>query len=489
MDVDANVVATNRTWDDQAQKGGLPVRSSGWNYLEVCRAAAANGCEDGDRVANGLAAVLAGEADCFHQIYECVPFDRWYHLHIRALDADSEGRAVLIHEDVTATVLWKRAITDSEALLQSILMSTADGILGYDADRRVAFVNPACERLLARSRERLVGALLDEVLGGDADALLGRLASGPLEIQRATSCGSQLTLEITGAANRLGGGVVSLRDVTQRVKLQTQLAQAQKFEAIGQLAAGVAHEINTPTQYIGDNVRFLRDAFDDLCKLLDAVGDLVEALPIPELEPIRELRRSIDLEFLREECPQAISQTLDGVERVSHIVYSMKDFAHPDRGERSMVDLNRVVHSATSVCRNEWKYVADLALELEENLPSFLGYRSDLGQVVLNLVVNAAHAIADVVGDGAAGRGRITVRTRTAADRVVLEVQDTGAGIPEAHRRRIFEQFFTTKPVGRGTGQGLALIRRIVVDKHGGSVDFETEIGRGTTFRVELPRE
>jgi signal transduction histidine kinase len=280
--------------------------------------------------------------------------------------------------------------------------------------------------------------------------------------------------------------VLVVRDVTQQHDAQAQLAQAHKLEAIGQLAAGIAHEINTPTQYIGDNLRFLRDAFGELEGLLAAVSGLEEqGDAAAALRQVVDARKQLDLAYLRSELPLALSQSLDGVERVSHIVYSMKEFAHPDRGEKAAIDLNRVIASATTVSRNEWKYLAELSLELGE-IPQIPAFAGDLGQVVLNLVVNAAHAIKARFG-GDARAGRIAVRTRAQADRVVLEVADNGSGIAPQHRERVFEQFFTTKPVGQGTGQGLALVRRLVVERHGGRIWFDTRVGEGTTFCIELP--
>lgn len=283
---------------------------------------------------------------------------------------------------------------------------------------------------------------------------------------------------------------MTFRDMSARRLAEAQLNQAQKLEAIGQLAAGIAHEINTPTQYIGDNVRFLRDAFQEILKVVRASEGLLQAAPAtaPQVEAFREARRSADLDYNLGEIPLAIAQSLDGVERVTKIVHSMKEFAHPDRSDKVAADLNRIVESTVTVCRNEWKYVAELKLELSPELAPVSCFPGDIGQVVLNLVVNAAHAIAAAVGDGSKGKGRITVTTRDLGDRVEVAVADTGTGIAEKHRARIFEPFFTTKEVGKGTGQGLAMAHRLVTQRHGGTIEFETEMGKGTTFRVRLPR-
>jgi len=279
-----------------------------------------------------------------------------------------------------------------------------------------------------------------------------------------------------------------LLDVTQRRLLEEELRAAQKLESVGRLAAGVAHEINTPTQFIGDNIRFLGEAFQAMDRLVVAGKALAEAtdpaLRERAVEDMQAAYGGANFAFLAAECPLAIRQSLDGVDRVAKIVHAMKDFAHVDQPEKVPVDINRVITGAITVCRNEWKYVADVVAELDPTNPSLVGYAGDLGQVVINLVVNAAHAIAEI-GDQV--HRRIHVRTRVEATDVVLEVEDEGAGIPEAVQGRIFEQFFTTKPVGKGTGQGLALAHRIVTGKHGGQMSFTSKVGVGTRFTMRLP--
>ena len=243
---------------------------------------------------------------------------------------------------------------------------------------------------------------------------------------------------------------------------------------------GVAHEINTPIQFVGDSVHFLREAFAELQGHLERYRAAAETAAVARRGGRAEAEA--DLEFLTAEIPESLERALEGIERVAEIVRAMKEFAHPQRAEQAAADLNRAIDSTLTVARNEWKYVADVVTDLGE-LPPVVCHLGELNQVILNLVVNAAHAIADA----GAGRGVIRVATRAAGEWVEITVSDTGAGIPEAIRDRIFDPFFTTKEVGRGTGQGLAIARAIVVDKHGGTLDFETEVGRGTTFRIRLP--
>lgn len=278
----------------------------------------------------------------------------------------------------------------------------------------------------------------------------------------------------------------------ERDRMEIQLRQAQKLEAIGQLAAGIAHEINTPMQYVGDNTRFVQDALHQMNELLLLLQQLKnEPQPGQACEELLDLlrckARNADLDYFIEEVPKAIEQTLQGVERVTKIVRAMKEFSHPGVSEKTPTDLNHAIETTATVSRNEWKYVAEMELDLDPHLPLVPCLPGEFNQAVLNLIVNAAHAIADRLGTHPDTKGKITIRTRRDGSWVEIRVSDTGCGIPEAIRDRIFEPFFTTKPVGRGSGQGLAIVRHVIVDKHGGTVDFETEVGRGTTFILRLP--
>jgi signal transduction histidine kinase len=260
-------------------------------------------------------------------------------------------------------------------------------------------------------------------------------------------------------------------EMNARLTMEADLRQAQKLESVGRLAAGVAHEINTPVQFVSDSVLFLKDAAKEIFAEL-------------EKRP-GEPNEDSDLPYLVENVPKAIDRAIEGLNRVAVIVRSLKEFAHPDRKEKTLVDLNKAIESTLTIARNEYKYVADLHTELGE-IPHVLCHPGELNQVVLNVVVNAAHAIADTITEQNP-KGRIEVRTRREGDDVIISIGDSGGGIPEAVRDRIFDPFFTTKEVGKGTGQGLAIARNVIVDKHGGQLTFETELGKGTTFFIRLP--
>ena len=273
---------------------------------------------------------------------------------------------------------------------------------------------------------------------------------------------------------------------------QAQLQHAQKLESIGQLAAGIAHEINTPTQYISDNTAFLKKAFGRLLDALQSCQPLVETLnqdtPDPAvLAHAQQTFKTAKLDYLLKQVPRALDQSLAGLERVAGIVGAMKEFSHPSQGQKELVNLRQTIETTLMVARSEWKYVAELVTEFDEALPAVPCLRDEFNQVILNLVVNAAHAIAAVPGTASGTKGTITVTTQRAGDWAEIRISDTGTGIPEDIREKIFDPFFTTKEVGKGTGQGLAIAYSAIVDKHAGRIEVESEVGRGTTFILQLP--
>jgi signal transduction histidine kinase len=296
---------------------------------------------------------------------------------------------------------------------------------------------------------------------------------------------------VSGAAT---GDTVHLQgfmlDVTERHKMELELQQAQKLESVGRLASGVAHEINTPIQFVSDSIHFVRDAVTDLFAVVESLQDLKRSIQagVPTDEALAAAvaaEEKADLAYLEHNVPKALDRSLEGLDRVATIVRSMKEFAHPDQREMAPTDLNRAIASTLTIARNEYKYVAEVATEFE-TLPHVTCHLGDVNQAILNMIVNAAHAIGDVV-KGTENRGLITIRTRREGDNAIVLITDTGGGIPENVRERIFDPFFTTKEVGKGTGQGLAIARSVIVEKHGGELTFESERGKGTTFTIKLP--
>ena len=301
----------------------------------------------------------------------------------------------------------------------------------------------------------------------------------------------QMESRLSDLEARVAERTAALRgEMERRERLETECRLAHRLETVGQLSAGIAHEINTPMQYVGDNVHFLADAFAQACGLVARYRQALEALPTSPprdaaLSLCDEAAEASDFDYLANEGPEAIARTRDGIARVTEIVRAMRDFAHPGQSTQADADINRAVMATLTVCRNEYKYVANVETDLGE-IPMVRCFPSELNQVFLNLITNASHAIGDAL---ASPNARGTIRIQTLADRddVRIRISDTGSGIPEAVRLRIFDPFFTTKEPGRGTGQGLNICRSIVVDKHQGSLTFETEAGKGTTFEIRLP--
>lgn len=297
---------------------------------------------------------------------------------------------------------------------------------------------------------------------------------------------------VTFADDKNAGLLITGTDITDRRHLEVQLRQAQKLEAIGQLAAGIAHEINTPTQYVGDNTTFIKDSWPAISELARAAQRLDREASAGAISPearslLQQCLQGADLEYLLDEIPKAIQQSLEGVQRVAKIVHAMKEFSHPGSEEKSEMDINRAIETTITVARNEWKYVSEVETHFETGLPFIPCHAGEFNQVILNLLINAAHAIRQSVGDGSGKKGKIEITTRQEQGWAEIAIHDTGAGIPEEIQSRIFEPFFTTKPVGQGTGQGLALAHTIVVRKHGGRIWFESAVGKGTTFFIRLP--
>ncbi len=414
--------------------------------------------------------------------------------------------------ELTASLQASEALlSDERDKLQAVFASLSDGVFVLDTLGNCLLVNPAAEQLLGLTEPELLGRQILELIQAMQfeHGLLTRTTHSEDAAFRRKDGSSIPVSFVMNPFMRNGvphGCVLVFRDITQRkqgeaalagaqevrTKMEIELRHAQKLEAVGRLAAGVAHEINTPVQFTNDSVTFARDAFGDLAELIEVYRFLTQSVLDGTSSPqaalaVRDSEQKADLEYLLENLPIGLDRALEGLTRVATIVRSMKEFAHPDQKEMTSVNLNQAISSTLTVARNEYKYVADLETDLGD-IPHVMCHAGDINQVVLNLVVNAAHAIGDVVGDSGA-KGRLTVRTRTEGHQVLISVGDTGPGIPPAIQEHIFEPFFTTKEVGKGTGQGLAIARQVVSERHGGSVTFVTEPKKGTTFFVRIPIE
>ncbi len=417
----------------------------------------------------------------------------------------SEGGGQLRYAWIFRDISERKLHEVENQRLRTAVEAAREEIVITDRAGLIQFVNPAFEKVSGYSKSEVVGKRPNILKSGRQKPEFyeemwrciteGEIWTGRLWNRRKNGNHyfEEMTISpIKDEFDRITNFVAVKKDITEQTELEAQLHQAQKLESIGQLAAGIAHEINTPTQYVGDNTRFLQESFEDLLPVLQRAREWIEREleEKPEAEELRDLAKAFeeaDLEYLQEEIPKAIEQSLAGVGRVSKIVAAMKSFSHPGVEDRTCIDINESIRSTVTVATNEWKYVATVDLDFDENLPQVPCFPGEFNQVILNLIVNAAHAIEDKIGDGSKGKGKITITTLKKEDRIEIRVTDTGTGIPVEVQERVFDPFFTTKEVGKGTGQGLNIAHNVIGKKHGGIIDFETKPGEGTTFFIQLP--
>jgi PAS domain S-box-containing protein len=465
--------------------------------------------EDGATVAEAVEEVASGKPGRMIQFRWRHKDGRWRHMEsqaslLRSPNGAIEG-SVLVARRIDDRLLAQQKLQAAYAETELFLRSIPSILIGLDTQGRI-------------TRWNLTAAT---TFGLDASDVLGRSIEGcgikwshpdmKAEVANWLSTNTShrcddlayehdgktrfLSLEVRSISleeSERAGFIVTGADSTQRKGLEEQLRQAQKLEAIGQLAAGIAHEINTPTQYVSDNIRFLKDSWGAAAEFLDFCGTMrleAEAGGISQesLEKFQPLYEKADFEYLLKEFPRALDQSLEGLQRVAKIVRGMKEFSHPGSKEKRAVNLNQAIESTITVTRNEWKYCAEVVTAFDEALPLVACLVGEFNQVVLNLIINATHAIAGALGEDSSEKGTITITTRRQENWAEITVADTGPGIPDEIRSRIFEPFFTTKAVGKGTGQGLALAHSVIVNLHQGQIWFDTEVGKGTTFFLRLP--
>lgn len=415
---------------------------------------------------------------------------------------DNAGLVAELEQERTGLRQLNRQLDEARKQVLQIFRTLPGALLLTDHQHAIRSVNEAATQLLQCSEEALVGTSILRLFDCADEIRVDALVARGAVLRTETTCHAitgQCTPVLLSAAllpgsNESDGqppGIVCIAlDIGERKRLEIELREAQKLESVGRLAAGIAHEINTPVQFVGDNVHFVRDAMGELRQLIDRYRDLqlcVQASQagLEEAKAAAQAEEDADIDFFLSNAPEALDRAIEGLDRVATIVRAMKEFAHPAQKEMAAVDINRCVQSTLTVAHNEYKYVAEVVADLGE-MPLVTCLIGEINQVILNVVVNAAHAIADKV-KGTDQKGRITVRTRAEQGAVLLSIGDDGTGISKEIHHRVYDPFFTTKEVGRGTGQGLAIARSVVVDKHGGELWFDTEVGKGTTFFIRLP--
>ena len=427
----------------------------------------------------------------------------------KGFDADD----VEVVEDLStslAAALNQKQIEESlrisEEQNRTLVDSITEGLVIVDENIRLTYVNDNILKLLGYRREDVESKALYNFLNEENKEILQNQwkrrrkgESEPYELAFNTVDGTTVYTMVYpkpffDKKGEFIGALALVTDLSQRKIKEAHLLQAQKLEAIGQLAAGIAHEINTPTNFVANNVRFFKDNLNSIISLLHSYSDLKDLVKEggatgEALAKIEEAVEAADLDFVLEEIPVALEETLEGLDHIADIVRSMKEFAHPGLDEKIYYNVNDGLKNTATVSKNEWKYVAALEFDLEPDLPLVLCVPSQINQVFLNIIVNAAHAIGEGIPDNSGEIGLITVSTRRLGSHVEIRITDTGPGIPEEIKNRIFEPFFTTKPPGKGTGQGLAIAHSIIVDNHRGSLAVESKPGHGAAFIMTLPTD
>ncbi|NDV27685.1 PAS domain S-box protein [Desulfovibrio sp. JC010] len=406
-------------------------------------------------------------------------------------------------EELTTEVAERKKaeaeIRQSRELLRSLLDGISAAFLIIDIEQRtIAETNEIAETMFGFLRHEILGGNCDDIFssqGEHLDEVCPRSYEGDATIETVIVGPDGSPIPVTRhvlpiTIKSRPHLAVILFDISERKALESKLEMARKLESIGRLASGIAHEINTPIQYVGNSVLFQKEAFVDFLKIHELDSRILEecrkAALFPELLGARdEAAEDDDLDYLIEEIPESCDRAQEGVSRVADIVQAMKNFAHPGQDAKKPADINQLIKTTATVCRNEWKYYAQMDFQLQD-IPLVSCFQGSINQVLLNMIVNAAHAIRDKY-EGTGKTGKITISTYVTEDMVNISITDDGTGIPEEIRDKVFEPFYTTKKVGEGSGQGLAIVHDIVTVKHGGTIDIESTPGMGTTFLINLP--
>ena len=415
-----------------------------------------------------------------------------------AAESILEEKSLELYEANVALQRTAENLQEQMQKYQSIFEFAAQGIVTVDRNWQIKSFNPAAEKIFLLSHENAVDRKFQSLfaLPATQHALTDFADHQPglHQVVGLRGEGNEFAAELTTSLVQHKDEsvlVALIRDRTEQQQLEAQLRHAQKMESVGQLAAGIAHEINTPVQFVGDNIRFLTNSFEELEALLELLRQFDDSSQTQEdwdaLQAQRNrLEQSMDLEFIRKEVPEALVQSLVGIERVTTIVKAMKEFSHPGETSKTAVDINDGLMSSITVSRNEWRYIAEVTTDFDKQLPHILGFPGDLNQAFLNVIVNAAHAIESLGGDQPS-LGKIHISTSHSSEHVEITISDNGCGIPMSDQQKVFEPFYTTKQIGKGTGQGLSVVHTVITEMHQGEISIQSEVGVGTKIEIRLP--
>jgi len=429
----------------------------------------------------------------------------------RALDVKQESKDLLeaVANEVNKIIKQKESeekVKTQWKYYRALKDNSPEGIVTLDQDRKVVDINQAFKKIFGYSLDSIKGKhlenfILPKRLKEEGQAIIEKIKKGDNIFRnsvRKTKENKEIHCSIIGAPININSQHMDYfliyRDITREKKLEVQLMQTNKMEAIGQLAAGIAHEINTPTQYVNSNIEFFTEIFPDVLALIQEYGKFYSFIKESyddkdEVEDLKEITGNVDISFLKNEVKEALKDSLEGLNKISNIVDAMRTFSHPGTKDKQEINVNKLIQKTITVTRNEWKYDAELKTDLEDNIEPIPIHQDQISQVMLNLIVNATHAIQSASESKKNKKGLIKIRSRSKKDYLEIKISDDGTGIPKNIRDKVFNPFFTTKDVGEGTGQGLSMAYNVIVENHRGNIYFDTEMEKGTTFIIELPRK
>lgn len=397
-----------------------------------------------------------------------------------------EGKVSVIEQQMAE-------LRSQKEFIENIFDVVPEGLVTISDDRKWIRSNHSFE-LLVREWASILGKSVESVKEFILEGIIEQLQKKPRGHYSMLIEGYTFNIEYSSSqlaslsnVNR----VISLRDITKITEMERELGQSRKLEAVGRLASGIAHEINTPSQYVFSNIDFFSDAFADIGPILSDLEKVYEEVDDKARETkLQEIHNALvdaDWEFLEEEIPKALNQSREGLRRISSIVSAMKNFSHPSGDTAELANINSAIETTVIVARNEWKYFSDLTLDLDPDLPQIPCYLDELNQVFLSMIVNSAHAITQKYEESSGEKGKIAISTKVAGDRVAITISDDGMGMSRGVKEKIFDPFFTTKALNKGTGQGLAIARDVIVNRHNGTITVDSKEGVGTTFTITLP--
>lgn len=396
-------------------------------------------------------------------------------------------------------------LKEERDFISTILETIRNIVIVLDRFGKIVRANKECIELTGYSESELAGVnVLDTFIPADEKEkvinifkkLLFKENSNEFENHWILKDGSRRLISWSNSIIRRNGQleyiIASGIDITEKKNLEIQLLNAQKLESIGRLAAGIAHELNTPAQYISDNLSFVNDSIKGLAESVRTILNQVESekrncVACTISAKVEKIIEENDLDFILDELPASIEQAREGIERISIIVKAMKEFSHPGISEMVLADINHIIENAIIISRNEWKYVSEVEPVLGTEIPPCLCHPSKIGQVIINMIVNSAHAISERFQGTSTLQGKIRISTERMENFAIIKIEDNGNGIPNEILNLIYEPFFTTKEVGKGTGQGLSVSRSIIVETHKGDISVLSKQGFGTTFIIKLP--